>query len=276
MGIIRASRKETYTNIDNKLINDASLDWKDLGLLVFLLSKPDNWSINAEHLAKQRKLGVKGIYTGLKAICAAGYASKKPNPKGGWDWFISDEKSDIATATPVTMPNAENRNADNRNAENGRLVNTDVLTTTEKAVKSDTLEKNENETVIEEPIVEVVIEQPVNEKAKVEKEKPVKFVKPDLAEIIAYCLEMSFLSLSAETFYDYYESNGWTISGKAKMCDWKATVRNWARRENDFKPKPNKAVKVPTKFSPLEGCYDNSDAIESTATVVNKFYAIEA
>ena len=133
MSIIRAARKETYTNIDNKLINDPALDWKDLGLLVYLLSKPDHWAVNAEHLAKQRNLGIKGIYTGLKAICTAGYASKKPNPKGGWDWMISDEKSHIVPASPINMPNSDNRNADNRNAENVRLVTTDSQVNTEKS-----------------------------------------------------------------------------------------------------------------------------------------------
>lgn len=217
MSIVRASRKETYTNIDNKLINDPALDWKDLGLLVFLLSKPDNWSVNAEHLAKQRKLGVKGIYTGLKAICCAGYASKKPNPNGGWDWVISDEKGDIAPSKPITMPNADNRNADNRNADNGRLVNTETTITTD-------FEKREGA-----PKPEPVI---VEKTAKAIKEKPAKFIAPTLDEVIAYCMA-ECLNMNAETFYYFYAQKDWMV-GKNKMKSWHMAAKGWATRQQDF------------------------------------------
>ena len=41
---------------------------------------------------------------------------------------------------------------------------------------------------------------------------------------------------------DYYQSNGWRV-GKQKMKDWKAAVRNWARREKEYtKQKTNQAL----------------------------------
>lgn len=33
----------------------------------------------------------------------------------------------------------------------------------------------------------------------------------------------------AENFFDYYQSNGWKIGGRAPMRDWKAAARNWMR-----------------------------------------------
>ena len=56
-----------------------------------------------------------------------------------------------------------------------------------------------------------------------------KFKKPTLEEVQAYCKERKS-SISAEYFYDYYESNGWKV-GKNAMKDWKATVRRWELRE---------------------------------------------
>ncbi len=166
MAIIRTDRPDSFTLINNIPINDQSLDWKDLGLLVYLLSKPDGWQVNAEHLANVRKTGVKGIYSGLQAISSAGYATKKPNPqKGGWDWLIFDtpqqqcgtpEIGTPKTGKPHSAPNAYKRNAENRqtanndgcsidnsckphsapnaykrNAENGRQVNTEYLVNTD-------------------------------------------------------------------------------------------------------------------------------------------------
>lgn len=54
-----------------------------------------------------------------------------------------------------------------------------------------------------------------------------KFIKPTLEEIKAYCLERKN-NIDAQTFLDYYESNGFKV-GKNPMKDWKATVRNWER-----------------------------------------------
>ena len=54
-------------------------------------------------------------------------------------------------------------------------------------------------------------------------------MKPTLEEIKAYCQERNSC-IDAEYFFDYYESNGWKV-GKAPMKDWKATVRNWERRQ---------------------------------------------
>lgn len=56
-----------------------------------------------------------------------------------------------------------------------------------------------------------------------------KFKKPTVEEVQDYVDEKS-LNVSAESFIDYYNANGWKI-GKNSMKDWKATVRNWNRRQ---------------------------------------------
>lgn len=59
------------------------------------------------------------------------------------------------------------------------------------------------------------------------------FKKPTLEELREYCISAS-LSVDYQYFYDYYESNGWKV-GKNLMKDWKATLRNWNRRNNQNK-----------------------------------------
>ncbi len=58
------------------------------------------------------------------------------------------------------------------------------------------------------------------------------FKKPTLEEIKEYCKERNN-SVDPEHFYDYYESNGWTV-GRNKMKDWKATIRNWEKNEKSW------------------------------------------
>ncbi len=66
------------------------------------------------------------------------------------------------------------------------------------------------------------------------KQKRKNFVKPTLEEVTEYINENMFI-VKPEVFFDYYEANGWTIGGKGKMKDWKATIRNWDRREQEKK-----------------------------------------
>jgi predicted transcriptional regulator len=44
----------------------------------------------------------------------------------------------------------------------------------------------------------------------------------------------------AYNFWDHFESNGWLVSGKTPMRDWKASVRRWMR--SDFRKPRKKSV----------------------------------
>lgn len=55
------------------------------------------------------------------------------------------------------------------------------------------------------------------------------FTPPTVEDVSAYCAEQG-IKIDAGMFVDYYTSNGWK-AGKNPMKDWKATVRNWARRD---------------------------------------------
>ena len=57
-----------------------------------------------------------------------------------------------------------------------------------------------------------------------------KFIKPTAEEIEAFAKDQDLRNLDAQYFYNYYESNGWMV-GKNHMKDWKATAKNWNRRE---------------------------------------------
>ena len=57
-----------------------------------------------------------------------------------------------------------------------------------------------------------------------------RFRKPTVEEVSAFAAEIGNPTFDAEHFVDYYESNGWKV-GRNPMKDWKATVRNWARKD---------------------------------------------
>jgi len=63
------------------------------------------------------------------------------------------------------------------------------------------------------------------------------FTPPTLEDVIRYANDNS-LTLDAQAFVDYYAGRGWTM-GNTPMADWRAAVRNWARRDAERQtPKP--------------------------------------
>jgi hypothetical protein len=67
------------------------------------------------------------------------------------------------------------------------------------------------------------------EKEKENKRKTTSFQKPAPEEIDSYFLEIGSSRSESEKFQDFYSSNGWKV-GRNPMRDWKATARNWHRR----------------------------------------------
>ena len=83
MNIRRATRPQTYTNIDNSVICDTRLSSSALGVLIYLLSKPDNWTAIKNEILKRfdtqkNKLSLNGLNNCFKELRSAGYAEIKP------------------------------------------------------------------------------------------------------------------------------------------------------------------------------------------------------
>ena len=74
-----------------------------------------------------------------------------------------------------------------------------------------------------------------------ESETASRFAHPSREDIISFCQENG-LVIDVDRFLDYYASNGWRV-GKNPMKDWKATVRNWARKDKE----PEKPTARPVK-----------------------------
>lgn len=71
--------------------------------------------------------------------------------------------------------------------------------------------------------------------------KRIRFTPPTIEQVKQYCTDKS-LSVDAERFCAYYESNGWRV-GKNPMKDWQAAVRTWSRNEYSS-DKPQAPAKV--------------------------------
>ena len=59
-------------------------------------------------------------------------------------------------------------------------------------------------------------------------------VPPNQNEVKEYFTTQNYSSIEGEKFYNYFQSNGWLVGGKAKMKDWKAAADNWIINAKKF------------------------------------------
>ena len=65
-----------------------------------------------------------------------------------------------------------------------------------------------------------------------------RFIPPTAEEVTGYCESvLLYIGFDSQHFVDYYTANGWMVGKNNKMRDWKATVRNWIRRDEKEKLK---------------------------------------
>jgi hypothetical protein len=88
---IRVAKRDKFTIIDRRSIADEDLSFRALGILVWLLDKPDDWKIDAERMCAQRKEGRDAIRTACKELVDAGYMvrERKQGPGGRWTTTIT-------------------------------------------------------------------------------------------------------------------------------------------------------------------------------------------
>lgn len=83
MAIVRSPRPDgRFVVLDKAVSEDRRLSWAARGLLVFLLGKPDNWTVRAAHLVDQTggariATGRDGVYALLGELIEAGYVVRE-------------------------------------------------------------------------------------------------------------------------------------------------------------------------------------------------------
>lgn len=67
-----------------------------------------------------------------------------------------------------------------------------------------------------------------------------KIPKPTLEEVQEYCKEKGFTTFTPETFFYYYEANGWTQGRNKPIVNWKMAASGWeARKKAETKQQPS-------------------------------------
>lgn len=78
MGIYRVvkDKENPYVMVNKSFVNDKSLSWKAKGILLYLLSKPDDWKIYESDIIKNSSDGRDSVRSGIKELIEAGYIER--------------------------------------------------------------------------------------------------------------------------------------------------------------------------------------------------------
>ncbi|OEE65890.1 hypothetical protein A1OO_08765 [Enterovibrio norvegicus FF-33] len=95
MSIVRAKRAQNFTVISNQVYADGQLSFQAMGMLSYLLSKPDNWTVSVEQLVKvtggtAKKTGKEGVYNILKELKSAGFVLTRKYADGHITYTVFD------------------------------------------------------------------------------------------------------------------------------------------------------------------------------------------
>lgn len=122
---VKAKKERNYTVIDNTFLKDVSLSWKAKGLMAYLLSLPDDWSIHLSEIEKHSTDGMTVLRSSIKELKEHGYlkASQK-KVKGKFSEMVYTIIENPCES--LEKPFAENLKTENPKTENQTLLNTNI------------------------------------------------------------------------------------------------------------------------------------------------------
>jgi biotin operon repressor len=110
MSIIRSPRLENnFSVMSNSVIRDSRLSYRARGVLLEILSRPDNWRVSGDSLARTGKEGRDAILTALKELRDCGYIRTVTNrlPNGTFETvnYVYDSPQDVVPSpeNPTTV-----------------------------------------------------------------------------------------------------------------------------------------------------------------------------
>ncbi len=132
MAIIRTKREHSYTVVSNKIYDKNQLSWQAMGLLGYLLTKPDSWQVMVAELVNVTKdtkkpTGREGVYNIINELKEKGFISVRKNSDGSTDYTVYDEPIQQSNQGKPNQgkPNQGKPNQGKPNQAEPTLVNTE-------------------------------------------------------------------------------------------------------------------------------------------------------
>jgi len=123
MPVIRKQIDRNFTIFPNDIIYDKELSLKAKGLLLLLLSRPDEWEFYMNEITKHSKDGKDSVRGGLNELFRSGYMEKKR---------VKDAETGHFTGWEYIVRNTKNTEIGNPDVGKPAIINTEEENNTEK------------------------------------------------------------------------------------------------------------------------------------------------
>ena len=140
MSIRRSARRDHFVVINQLVFDDERLDHRELGVLTYLLSKPDNWRTNSHQLSSRFHCNIstmKGILSRLESL---GYLLREKHRKADGTFFWESTVFEVPTMGQKT---SDGKTSDGKSAP---ITNNEVtiteLTKTDQEEEPDDFSEN--------------------------------------------------------------------------------------------------------------------------------------
>lgn len=120
-----------FVTVHKDFIHDSNISWKAKGILLYLLSRPDNWQIYETELEQHSTDGLSGLKSGIKELEEIGYIqrSRKRDKSGrlnGYEYLVYEQPHHIRFSNVGKTVNGK--------TNNGKTVNGKSHTTNNKGL----------------------------------------------------------------------------------------------------------------------------------------------
>jgi len=148
MGTLKRAKLTTnFTTVGNDFIRDETISWKAKGIIIYIMSLPENWKINTLDLQNRSAGGRKVLMSGINELIEHGYIQRSVTRENGiitdWEYtvwdspvFTNDENNDeIESEQPLSQKGlVENRSL---LIKTNKEINTNIFIKEEKEFPTD-------------------------------------------------------------------------------------------------------------------------------------------
>lgn len=220
-----------FVTVHKAFIYDSNLSAKAKGILLYFLSRPDDWQIYTSEVVKHMNDGQKAINSGIQELIKYKYVhrTQKRNDKGvfnGYEYLVYEK--------PTEMPFSENGKTENGKTENGKRH-----TTNNNSTKNDLT--NNKDTVSES------LKHISNELEMIQSPLKIQEIEELIKDLGNEALDI------VKVATDYTRDNNKGINYLIKV------LTNWIKEDVDTKEKAENKVKPKTKkqSSNIDGMLDD-------------------
>ena len=120
---IKKDKDNPYVMVNKALSGNHRLSWKAKGIMLYLLSLPDNWQVYESEITKHATDGIRATRSGIKELIAAGYIHRiqkrtETSQFAGYEYVVHESPQKPLKSTVITKRKNAKQHTTNNNYNN--------------------------------------------------------------------------------------------------------------------------------------------------------------